>query len=82
MPIFLNNCKNRPHAKYYGADAFYDLDRTGSHAKKAVNLAAGGKEHEDWIGHYRLGGVGRLDLGGADEEAGLALVVAHVEPRR
>jgi hypothetical protein len=43
MPHYLNNCKNRDHAKIYGPDAFYDLDTSGRQAEKQFIFRAG-----DW----------------------------------
>lgn len=41
MPVFFNNCKNRPHADLFGPRAFYDLNRTGEQANMALNLQPG-----------------------------------------
>jgi len=43
MPHYLNNCKNRDHARIYGADAFYDLDTSGRQAEKQFSFRPG-----DW----------------------------------
>jgi hypothetical protein len=37
MPHYLNNCKNRDHAKLYGPGAFYDLDTTGTQVQAWAN---------------------------------------------
>jgi len=38
---FLNNAQKRPHASWYGADAFYDLHRTGHQSGMLRELEPG-----------------------------------------
>lgn len=41
MPHYLNNCANRDHRSLFGPDAFYDLDTSGSQAKKQFGFRPG-----------------------------------------
>lgn len=41
MIVYMNNCLNRDHVKWYGNGAFYDLYTTGVQAEKANNLSVG-----------------------------------------
>jgi 5-methylcytosine-specific restriction endonuclease McrA len=39
--VYFNNCKNRPHERFFGPGAFYDLNVTGVQASQAVGLPVG-----------------------------------------
>jgi hypothetical protein len=41
VPVYFNNCRNRPHAQLFQDDAFFDLDTTGVQANQATDLPVG-----------------------------------------
>lgn len=45
MPVFLNNCRNRPHADLFPAErglvAFFDLAKAGRQGSQAIGLRRG-----------------------------------------
>ena len=41
MPVFFNNCRQRPHVSLFGPTAFYDLNTWGKQAEMATNLKLG-----------------------------------------
>jgi hypothetical protein len=51
--MLFNNCDGRPHAQYFGAGAFFDLNLYGQQASMAVGLQPG---HHCCVATYTDGG--------------------------